>query len=92
MLFAIHWHDRLRLTVIQLEGGHVIDESNRLSHFKLRLADHKLEFYYPTIVCNVSAYALECDRVPLEHPPLFIISDTRGTMLISKHVRSWIRL
>lgn len=79
MLSALHRYGQCGLRALHLGGGHALDESDGLSRFKSKFADHKLEFHCSTLVCDEAAYSRERERLPLAHPSFFLISDARGT-------------
>ena len=83
---SIYRYGNMGYKEIHLGGGHRLDESDGLSRFKSKFADHKLEFHCFAIVCDEKAYASERARLPLARPSLFLISDARGTTPINSFV------
>lgn len=75
---AIHRYGNMGLHALHLGGGHVLDESDGLSRFKAKFADHKLDFCCTKLICDQAGYQAERDRLPLKHPNFFLISDARG--------------
>lgn len=85
LLFAssIYLYGQQGFSFMHLGGGHLLDESDGLSRFKLNFADIKLDFFCSKIICDDLKYESERLRQPLLNPRLFLISDARGDATVN---------
>lgn len=78
MTSAAQRYGNLGYRSLHLGGGHMLDESDGLSRFKVKFADNKLDFSCTKLICDGAGYRGERDRLPLKYPNLFLVSDARG--------------
>jgi hypothetical protein len=81
MASAIFRYGTHGFKALHLGGGHSLDESDGLSHYKAKFASTRVPFYCTKLICDTNAYEKERARLPLVNPDFFLLHDARGGVL-----------